>query len=140
MNLLCLRLAQRGFHLDGRPLADQIDAVLSDIGTRQKAGEIVSLWPYMRGAIESHVANNADRLKSLCQELGCHYTHQGTGLSLVEAAGERFANGANRKIRQKARMKDRLESDKLQGELIGKGRITQLSRQAVAKRLQSPAC
>lgn len=69
---LVLGLWRRGWELDGERLARRITDLLDAVGKAQRAGKVVSFWPYFSAAVDRFVGQNAEELREEAMQLGAH--------------------------------------------------------------------
>lgn len=72
LHKLVAGLWARGWHLDGKRLADRITGLLDAVGKAQREGKVRAFWPYFNAAVERFVGQNAEELKEEAMGAGMH--------------------------------------------------------------------
>jgi valyl-tRNA synthetase len=58
------QLFERGWHLDGRKLADLITAALDEVGAAQRAGRVKDFWPFFKSVVSRYVGTHAEEIQA----------------------------------------------------------------------------
>jgi hypothetical protein len=83
MTELAKQLRGRGWLLDGKALAEHVQAVLQPIGKAQRAGKIGDFWPYFRTAVARYVGLNAEEIQQHARRVGAEEGARSVGAVLA---------------------------------------------------------
>lgn len=94
MTTLAKQLYGRGWMLDGKALADLVNAVLEPIGKAQRGGKVGDFWPYFRASVKRYVGANAEQLQQFARRTGADVGTQSIG-GLLAGLGIGRSNAAD---------------------------------------------
>lgn len=82
LTVMVRQLRGRGWLLDGRALADHVEALLAPVAQAQRARKVGDFWPYFRAAVSRYVGAHAEELQQQARRTGADEGAQSIGAVL----------------------------------------------------------
>jgi valyl-tRNA synthetase len=120
-------LFERGWHLDGRKLADLITAALDEVGAAQRAGRVKDFWPFFKSVISRYVGTHAEEIQAEALSAGnavsqiLEATLRGLPAkapTVTELVAQRASETLHQKLARQRRQEARQKADAAQVQLF----------------------